>query len=319
MFNDQIVLDYRSIPNQMDVAADENQMFPQLRAYAYYNYYGFAYMQNWAANTVLRHATGKETAEVVAMTVPFKLIPMLKDPFLALLFFILPNFIMLMFIPLIYRLTYRIVREKEMRTKELMAEMGMQTISYWMSWATYFMAVNFMMTITSWTVLWFGCFYHTGGMVLFLIIFLYGQSIFGFIMLMQSFFTEARTAAVTTTIVYFGSALTLQVGEQAPTWKKFLMALSPCACMQATVKVIAGFEGNGVGVTMDHLSQSYRNWNCALGFSMFVISFIIMNILGVYFDNVVPRKYGKSHACCYCLPCKTEKKSKFNRAKNRRK
>ena len=174
MFNDQIVLDYRSIPNQMDVPADENQMFPRLRSYAYYNYYGFAYMQNWAANTVLRHATKKEDAEVVAMTVPFKLIPMLKDPFLALLYFILPNFIMLMFIPLIYRLTYRIVREKELRTKELMAEMGMQTISYWMSWATYFVCVNFMMTLCSWAVLWFGCFYHTGGMVLFLIIFLYG-------------------------------------------------------------------------------------------------------------------------------------------------
>ena len=59
--------------------------------------------------------------------------------------------------------------------------------------------------------------------------------------------------------------------------------------MQATVKVIAGFEGNGVGVTMGTLSQSYRNWNCAIGFSMFIMSFVICNALGVYFDNIVPR------------------------------
>jgi len=237
------------------------------------------------------------------MTVPFKLAPMVKDPFLALVYFILPTFLMLMFIPMIYRLTYRIVREKELRTKELMAEMGMQTSAYWLSWATYYLAVNIIMSTSAWVVLYFGCLSFTGPVVLFLIVFLFGQSIFGFIMLMQSFFTEARTAAVTTTIVYFGSALTLQLGAQAPTWQRMLLSLSPCACMQNTVSVIAGFEGNGVGVTMASLSSGYRNWNCALGFSMFTISFIVMNLLGVYFDNIVPRKYGKTRNCCYCFGC----------------
>ena len=166
-------------------------------------------MQNWAANTILKYNSGVPSAEIVAMTIPFKFKPLLKDPFTAMIYFILPHFIMLMFIPLIYRLTYRIVREKELRTKEMMAEMGMKTFSFWMSWATYFTCVNFLMTTSSWIILYFGCFTHTGPLVLWLVIFLYGQSIFGFIMLLQSFFSEARTAAVTTTIVYFGSALTL--------------------------------------------------------------------------------------------------------------
>jgi len=119
----------------------------------------------------------------------------------------------------------------------------------------------------AWAVLCFGTLKYTGGMVFWLAIWLYGQSIFGFIMLLQSFFTEARTAAVVTTIVYFGSALTLQVGEQAPTWQKVLLSLSPCACMTQLVKAIVGFELNGVGITMDGLFKWYRNFNAFIGFT----------------------------------------------------
>lgn len=123
--NDAIVLDYRSVPDQMDSAADDTQTVPRIRSYAYYSFYGIAYLQNWAANTVLRHVTKKETAEIVALTLPMKIYPLLKDPFVALTYFILPYFIMLMFIPMVYRVTYRIVKEKELRTKELMSMMGM--------------------------------------------------------------------------------------------------------------------------------------------------------------------------------------------------
>lgn len=123
--NDAVVLDYRLIPDQMDSAADDTQTVPRLRSYAYYSFYGVAYLQNWAANTVLRHVTNTPEANITAMTLPMKFFPVLKDPFVALIYFILPYFIMLMFIPMVYRVTYRIVKEKELRTKELMSMMGM--------------------------------------------------------------------------------------------------------------------------------------------------------------------------------------------------
>ena len=43
-FNDANVLDYRSIPPQDDPAISDFTMVPQLRAYAYYSFYGFAYI-----------------------------------------------------------------------------------------------------------------------------------------------------------------------------------------------------------------------------------------------------------------------------------
>jgi hypothetical protein len=118
--------------------------------------------------------TKKDTAEIVAMTLPMRIFPLLRDQFVALIYFILPYFIMLMFIPMVYRITYRIVKEKELRTKELMSMMGMQTLSYWCSWLVYFTIVNTVLTTVGWIVLNFGCFTYTSGIVLWLVIWLYG-------------------------------------------------------------------------------------------------------------------------------------------------
>jgi hypothetical protein len=49
---------------------------------------------------------------------------------------------MLMFIPMVYRVSYRVVQEKELRTKEIMKMMGMRTFPYWASWFFFFTIVN---------------------------------------------------------------------------------------------------------------------------------------------------------------------------------
>lgn len=61
-FNDIFVLEYKSLPNQALASASAYQMQPQVREYAYYSYYGFGYMQNWAANTILRYVTKEDDA-----------------------------------------------------------------------------------------------------------------------------------------------------------------------------------------------------------------------------------------------------------------
>lgn len=75
--------------------------------------------------------------------------PIIGDAFTYILYLILPYFLMLMFIPMVYRVTYRIVREKELKTKEIMRMMGMKMTPYWMSWFVYFTAVNFLLSIVT--------------------------------------------------------------------------------------------------------------------------------------------------------------------------
>jgi hypothetical protein len=127
------------------------------------------------ANTLLRHFTGNENAIIAAMTVPLKLPSFTLDGFSRLMYLVLKWFVMLMFIPLVYRTTYRIVQEKELRTKEIMQMMGMTQLSYWLSWVFYYTVSNTLVSSAAWVVLASSdVLRHTSSTVLFLSLWLYG-------------------------------------------------------------------------------------------------------------------------------------------------
>jgi trans-2-enoyl-CoA reductase len=71
---------------------------------------------------------------------------------------IAPYFFMLMYIPLLYRTTYRIVSEKELRVRETMRMMGMQDSSYWVSWFVYYTLLNSILSTIAWAIIAFGVF-----------------------------------------------------------------------------------------------------------------------------------------------------------------
>ena len=56
------------------------------------------------------------------------------DLFQEYLAILLPLFLLLGYIPPVYNMTFKIVREKENRAKETMRIMGMTDLPYWMSW-----------------------------------------------------------------------------------------------------------------------------------------------------------------------------------------
>ena len=65
----------------------------------------------------------------------------------------MPLFLLLAYIPPVYNLTFKIVREKESRIKETMRIMGMTDLPYWMSWFVFYTIVNTIVTTLSWGIL----------------------------------------------------------------------------------------------------------------------------------------------------------------------
>jgi len=206
-FNDMPPPQYQSIPNQNMAAAPEAQQMPLIEEYTFYSWHGFAYMQNWVANTILKRKTGKADASIVALTVPQQMAPIQIDPFGKIIENVLNFFFFLMFVPVLYRTVYRIVNEKENRAKESMRMMGCRDSAYWLSWFSYYTIVSLLLITLSWAILYPFVFPNSNGFLLWLLLVLYGQSIFGMILIIQSLFTRARAAAITTTMVYFGSGL----------------------------------------------------------------------------------------------------------------
>jgi len=108
------------------------------------------------------------------MVTPFKIPQIEIDGIKILLQLALTLFVLLMYIPLLYRTVYRIVFEKVTRAKESMRIMGMTDGPYWLSWWCYYTMVNLAIVTGSVLVLWINVFQTESIPMLWLIIFLFG-------------------------------------------------------------------------------------------------------------------------------------------------
>lgn len=117
------------------------------------------------------------------MVIPFPVPELMIDGLKILLQLSMTLFILLMYIPLLYRTVYRIVFEKTTRAKESMRIMGLTDTPYWLSWYAYYTIVNTMVATGAWYVLMINIFSRRSGAVLWLVIWLYGQSLFGLLLI----------------------------------------------------------------------------------------------------------------------------------------
>ena len=140
------------------------------------------------------------------MAVPSKLPPYTEDDFGRLITGVFSFFVIIMYVPPIYRTAYRIVQEKENKVKESMRMMGLGDFAYWASWFTYYTIVNTAISLLTWVIMCYSIMTKSDPIILFLVIWLYGQSLFGLLLITQSLFTKARAAAITSSIVYFGTS-----------------------------------------------------------------------------------------------------------------
>ena len=128
---------------------------------------------------VLKLESKIDTANIALMTLPEEPTILRSDDFALFLGQLLPFFILLMYIPSVYNTVFLIVREKESRTKESMRMMGMSDWPYWLSWFTYFTVINTLLTTLVWLIMCINIIESSNKLLIWLYIWLYGQSVFG--------------------------------------------------------------------------------------------------------------------------------------------
>jgi hypothetical protein len=152
-------------------------------------------MQNWVANTILKRRTGVDDAKIVAMSIPIRMPPFVKDDFKVLLSASLSILAVVMFVPAVYRSAYRIAQEKELKTKESMYMMGLKPVPYWLSWYVYYVMVMTVLTLLAWGMM-LAIFSQINAVILFLYLYSFALSLFGIVMAVQAFFSKARVGAI---------------------------------------------------------------------------------------------------------------------------
>ena len=175
---------------------------------------------------------------IAVMLQPMQTETSIYDPFGQALGVILPLFLLLAYIPPVYNMTFKIVREKETRAKETMRIMGMTDFPYWMSWFIFFTCINTVLTLLSWGILMIKVVNYTNPLYLFIFFWLYGEAVFGQIIFLQSMFSSSKYAGIVSTIVYFMGVLVnkLIMEDGVPRSSKLLASLLPqVALMQGSI------------------------------------------------------------------------------------
>ena len=307
-----------AIPNQKKPVWNSYEYTYNQQDFSDYTTSGFILLQNWVANTILKRQTGKDDASIVTMVVPSRLPPYRIDDYGRLITAVFSFCLFIIFIPPLFRTTYRIVAEKENKVKESMRMMGLKDLPYWASWLTYYSLTNTVLTFLVWIILYLKVVSKSDGWILFLLVWLYGQSLFGIILITQSIFTRARAAAIVTALVYFGSG-TFQYFVSDPDTRfrdRFWASLSPTVAMVQTTAVLGQFETSQVGSKTGNIWAEYNNFTVAHGLIVLTIDCVWLTLFGLYLEQVMPKTFGRRrHPCFFLMPsfwgCRVKSDCKF--------
>lgn len=164
----------------------------------------------------------------------------------------MPLFLLLAYIPPVYNMTFKIVREKESRAKETMRIMGLTDLPYWMSWFVFYTFINTLMSTVAWGVLIIKVVQYSNYFYTWFFIWLYGQAVFGQIIFLQSMFTGSKYAGIVSTVVYFSGVLVFNLvhgkGDDVSRQAKLFASLLPQVALMQGSAVFAQYEGTGVGL-----------------------------------------------------------------------
>ena len=128
-------------------------MAPDMNSFEQYSRRGYSYLHNLMAVQVLKQVTGNEDANISMMTSPVPGAVKVQDDFQTALGGLLPLFILIAYIPMVYNFVFKIVVEKESRAKEIMRIMGMTDLPYWLSWFLFYTVINTVVSTLCWGIL----------------------------------------------------------------------------------------------------------------------------------------------------------------------
>uniref|UniRef100_A0A8D0GYH9 ATP binding cassette subfamily A member 10 n=1 Tax=Sphenodon punctatus TaxID=8508 RepID=A0A8D0GYH9_SPHPU len=205
------------------------------------------------------------------------------------------------FTPLMYFLSLNVTKEKK-KFKDLMKMMGLQDFAFWLSWGLLYSSYILILSILLTFILKYNTFItQTSHSVIFFLFFLYGNSQISLAFLLSSLLKKPKLTGIV------GFLLTLSFGSLGLTVLYHLIpaplewilgVFCPFAFTSGIVQVVH-LEDNVKGVDFsDFLEDSYP----MLG-TFFFLTFdtLLYLMLALYFDKILPNKYGMRHSCFFFL------------------
>ncbi|XP_012893511.1 PREDICTED: ATP-binding cassette sub-family A member 9 [Dipodomys ordii] len=201
----------------------------------------------------------------------------------------------------IYYVSINVAQERQ-NMKSFMIMMGLRESAFWLSWglmyAGFVLLMATLMTIIAKTT-------HivvlTGFMVVFILFLLYGLSLISLAFLMSVLIRKPFLAglAIFVLTVFWGSLGLMTLYRHLPAfWEWTLCVLSPFAFTAGMAQLIHLDYDMNSNVHLDSSNNSYLI--IAILFVL-VVDALLYLVLALYFDKILPSKYGRHHSPLFFL------------------
>lgn len=316
-----------SIATKSTTLSRDTDLSQQSRSFEWYTTSGFLAIQNLVEDFIVESRLGDAGAP--RREVDF--IPLPTDEFMVSTLeksiekqLAWPQSAGIMFVSLIMSVTYFLIRERNMRQKELMRLMGLYDSSLALSWLALFAGLNLISSAGAGLLIYCNLVERSAFFPLLLILWLCSMSTTALGMCVSAVFAQERLGAMCASGFYFvlgysylgltagdvyGShssmgqqqgGVDFTVDESVSASMMYLNSLVPQVGFALCLKTYLELDQNG-GCTMASLFNSYGKYSIGMGFLTLLLSFFLYLALFMYLEQVMQHDVGVARAWYFPL------------------
>ena len=313
----------QDIPNMRNGVFDKFSTGPDLAGYRKYQNSGYIYIMKLINEYILTQETGSPAEIDMAMiALPYE--NYRSDPFSAVIGYFIPFFMVIAYMCPLCLYVYRMVGEKENKSKEGMKIMGLSEGTYFLSYFIQYVIITFIDSVIN-TFFMSLLFPHIPSIFLFIILFLWALDIFGLIFFFQSFIDKTRVALILSLLIYFVMFFISMacMEEDAKKTLKIVLSIFPPVCLELGIVLLGKFESHFKDLKIKDYATTYTNYSILIMNIMQIVDFFLYLFLGYYLQNVLPHDFGIKRpfyflcTCEYWNPSGKKKNTNVKRAVNK--
>ena len=282
-----------------DIQSTKNGLFdrfqtgPDLTSYKLYQSSGYTYIMKLINQYILQQELNDNNAKIDFSIVPMPYVDYRSDPFSKAIGYMIPFFIIIAYMCPLCLYVYRMVGEKENKSKEGMKIMGLGEGTYFLSYFIQYVIITFIDSIINTMILTL-IFTRIPFYYLFVILFLWTLDLFAMIFFFQSFIDKTRVALVLSLLIYFATYFLSMacMDEGASKILKIIMSILPPVCIELGIVLLGKFESHFRNFHPNDYTKIYTNYSIFIMNLMQFIDFFLFLFLGYYLQNVLPHEFG---------------------------
>ncbi|NXF08262.1 ABCAA protein, partial [Smithornis capensis] len=204
------------------------------------------------------------------------------------------------FCPFMYFLTMNVTREKK-KLKVLMKTMGLQDIAFWLSWSLLYSLYVLIISCLLTPLVLREPFRNSSFPAVMLLFFLYGLACIHLVFMLCSLLRTSKLASSMGFLItfLFGCLSLAVLIENVPEPLKLFLGLVCPFAFNTGIAKIFHLEKYGIGFSFSNLTE--EAYFLLSTYILLVFDSVLYMLLALYFDKVLPGKYGIPDPPFFCL------------------